>query len=707
MTKYQIIVSRCFLILSCLAGSVSNCFSQDLEEIDFHLDQFAELEYVDIKVAKAHLDTAELLLSNTNHLILKGRLALYKGWYFQDVSHFEDSRAHFFQALEFFTQANAYNDIADAYGNLGNAFLDVGDLKSSLDYQLKSLEINEKILRLSDDPEALEQAEKGRAYAWSNISNIYKELNEYEKALSYEFKGLNYEIEKDDSVGIGISYVGLGSIYGHLNMMDSALYYSELARLIFLSTNYSSGLINADINLYNLYEKSGDLRIELLTEAYQEAFELGDKYAQTFVMTRMIQSDFEFSDDSLVNMINRSKQLIEEYEMDFSLAMYYKAESKYLARKGQFKKAYESIINYLKYFEAEKAAEKEVDFESAEIRYEFQQKSFHDSLAYQEKLHVQKIEKEKKIRNQQYIIVTVIFCVIVLFIFLIFLFRSVKLKSANNKRLSEKNELIERQKAIVESKNKEITDSINYAERLQNAILPELGILEKEFDSSFVFYRPKDVVSGDFYWIEKEGEKIYLAVADCTGHGVPGAMVSVVCKNALDRAVFEFNRKNAGEILDKTRELVVETFDHNDSQVRDGMDCALCIINKKEMWVEFSGAYNPLWLYRWNERSQEFELKDHKGDKQPIGRYEENKPFTSAKFEIKKGDYIVLFSDGYADQFGGESGKKLKYKGFEKVVRASLNQKDDEKLKFLTESFDQWIGEYEQLDDICVIGVRI
>ncbi|OIQ27084.1 MAG: hypothetical protein BM555_06250 [Crocinitomix sp. MedPE-SWsnd] len=268
----------------------------------------------------------------------------------------------------------------------------------------------------------------------------------------------------------------------------------------------------------------------------------------------------------------------------------------------------------------------------------------------------------------------------------------------------------EHQKDIVEEKQKEITDSITYAKRIQDAILPSDEFVAKNLPNSFVMYRPKDIVAGDFYWMEVINEdEVIFAAADCTGHGVPGAMVSVVCNNALNRTVREFGIKDAGELLDKTRELVIEQFeqsttvstDDEGATIKDGMDIALCNLNKKTNELHFAGANNPIWLIRGNE------LFETKGDKQPIGKFEPNKPFSTHTIQLEKGDRVYTFSDGYADQFGGEKGKKFKSSSMKKLLLSIHQDSMSKQLASLEKNFDDWKGSFEQLDDVCVIGFEI
>jgi len=270
-----------------------------------------------------------------------------------------------------------------------------------------------------------------------------------------------------------------------------------------------------------------------------------------------------------------------------------------------------------------------------------------------------------------------------------------------NKEVVNQKELVEKQKELVEEKNKDILDSIAYAKRLQDAILPPLSIIRQFFPESFVLYKPKDIVAGDFYWMERQGDNILIAAADCTGHGVPGALVSVICSNALNRTVKEFNITETGRILDKVRELVLETFEKSESNVRDGMDISLCCLNTRTSEIQWSGAYNSLWYIHKGE------MHEVPADKQPIGKVDKPQPFNTHNLNLQKGDTLYLFTDGYADQFGGPKDKKFSYKQLEGLLMENSGKAMEEQKKILDGIFNEWKGRLEQVDDILVIGIRV
>ncbi|MFN5307508.1 MAG: PP2C family protein-serine/threonine phosphatase [Bacteroidota bacterium] len=226
----------------------------------------------------------------------------------------------------------------------------------------------------------------------------------------------------------------------------------------------------------------------------------------------------------------------------------------------------------------------------------------------------------------------------------------------------------------------------------------------KEFlKNSFILYLPKDIVAGDFYWMDSVEETIYFAACDCTGHGVPGAMVSVVCNNALNRSLNEYAEREPGRIFDRTRALVLESFSKSDEEVKDGMDASLCALHLQTMKLQWAGANNPLWIFRSATQT----IEEHKPDKQPIGKGYEQKPFTTHEIALHEGDILYLFTDGYADQFGGEKGRKLTRARFREFLLGIAHLDMEQQRESLLQFHDEYRGEQEQVDDICVMGVRV
>jgi serine phosphatase RsbU (regulator of sigma subunit) len=250
---------------------------------------------------------------------------------------------------------------------------------------------------------------------------------------------------------------------------------------------------------------------------------------------------------------------------------------------------------------------------------------------------------------------------------------------------------------VVNQKN----ESLGYASFLQNALIPGKDKLPKIFPHSFVYHSPKEIVSGDFCWLEQVGDIVFVAAADCTGHGVPGALMTIVCSTILTKTVKELGITTPGKILDKVRELVIDSFNGSGTDIKDGMDISLCAINIKTLKIEWSGAHNPLLYFHENE------MHELLGDRQPIGKHEKYVPFITHTVQLCKEDTIYMFTDGYADQFGGEKGKKLMHKQLKQILTTVAQVEITTQKNLLTKVFEEWKGNLEQIDDVMVIGIKL
>ncbi len=292
-------------------------------------------------------------------------------------------------------------------------------------------------------------------------------------------------------------------------------------------------------------------------------------------------------------------------------------------------------------------------------------------------------------------------------------------------QLMIKTDAMEMQQKLLSEKNKNITDSLRYAERIQKSIMPSKENFKALFSESFVYFEPLEIVSGDFYYVHKKNNKVFFAVADCTGHGVPGAFVSIIGIHALQRALNEFNLEQPAEILNQVNKLVEQDLsNYGNTIINDGMDIAFCCLNYENNTLEYAGANIPLWIIS-DTAEEEFEsnlyvealvknssnetkaLREIKANNQPIGYIQKRIPFTNYTLDVKKGDMIYIFSDGFADQFGGPLGKKFKYKRLKSMLLEINSLTLDKQKIFIKDALKSWQGEYDQVDDICVIGISV
>jgi len=292
------------------------------------------------------------------------------------------------------------------------------------------------------------------------------------------------------------------------------------------------------------------------------------------------------------------------------------------------------------------------------------------------------------------------------FIFWVFQYRTRSLRKSNQE-LKEKEQIakqIAKQKEELTIKNKSITDSIIYAKRIQEALMPTMELFKSILPGSFILYKPKDIVSGDFYWINQKEDKIFVAVVDCTGHGVPGAFMSIIGFELLRNITEEQGIEAPEEILRNLNDGVATTFSNTSEKVKikDGMDIALCVIDKKKAEIEFSGAFRPLYMIRNNK------IEEIRGDRFSVGLLDEGESdeVTNTKIKLQKNDIFYLFSDGYADQFGGPEGKKYKYRRFRHLLLTIHKLPLDQQLTYFDRSFEDWKGDLEQVDDVLIMGIR-
>lgn len=277
------------------------------------------------------------------------------------------------------------------------------------------------------------------------------------------------------------------------------------------------------------------------------------------------------------------------------------------------------------------------------------------------------------------------------------------------KQIEQQNEKITKQRDQIASKNKEITDSINYAERIQTAVLPDKKILNKIIPDNFILYRPKDIVSGDFYWFTDTEKYFILAAADCTGHGVPGAFMSMLGVTLLNEIVNNRNIFKANEILNELRKGVKKSLrqEGNYNEQKDGMDIALIVIDKNERKLQYAGANNHLYLIRKDKTSKKYDLLEYKADRMPIGIFpNDHIPFNNKDIKIEDNDRVYMFSDGFTDQFGGAKGHKFKSKNLKELLISVQEESMEQQKTLMEKALDDWQGNYKQVDDILFIGIR-
>lgn len=597
-------------------------------------------------------------------------------------SDLEGAKEKYHEAYEVFKEINNGAGLGVEINNLAYIYQHEGNIQKAVDLYLEAGSFFERL----NQP-------LGLTSIYINLGDIYFNNDELEKAEEYSKKALEYAVRADQKLPIANVYNQLGAVNLKKENPSKAIGYYTKALEIYAKENDNGKQALVCLGLSNAYLKQKNQekyeeyilrshRYSILSPDLQIKAKVYDKLSLMYIGKGDYSKAGAFADSSYrfakqlsyAELIaNAAQDLSEVYKnkQDYNKAFLFLNEAKHIQDSLKSDASKKSIIK-------------------SQYQMEYNKKSIELKAEQDKKDAIRESEK-----RQQQMILTLTF--IALTVIAIFGFVAFK----NYKKVKKQNVVIENQKALVDEKQKEILDSILYAKRLQEAILPPKKMIDSHLPDNFVYYKPKDIVAGDFYWAEKVDDLFFIAAADSTGHGVPGALVSVVCSNALNRSVKEFNLRDTGRILDKTRELVIETFAKSGTEVKDGMDISLLCINVKDKSVTWSGANNPLWYI------QNGSLGEIKADKQPIGRSENSSPFTTHRLQVSPGTTFYLFTDGLADQFGGPNGKKFKYKQFSELLLNLSEQTLSSQEAELNRVFSAWKGSLEQVDDVCVIGLKV
>ncbi|PCH93054.1 MAG: hypothetical protein COB85_07570, partial [Bacteroidetes bacterium] len=605
------------------------------------------------------------------------------------------------KSLELVQKTDSVEDLAMLFNSIGLSYKADEDPENALRYLLKSLKTCEE-----------HQLKKLALYPLGNIGGVYERLKNFKKAEEYYVK--SYEASKiyGTKKSMLIDLNNLGNATSALGKFKIARKYYLEALVIANETNDKSYLAHIANNLGAIaflqqnYEKA----ISYFRDALKIREEMGEQ--------EDIPSCWSNIGETYEAMGNPHKAL-EYLTAALELAQEINSLSDIMNTSEVLSRVHESIGNYksaLQYHHLSTelqdslfSIENQKQITEMQTKYETEKKEKEIKLLSQEK-QLQAAElKENRI---MLFVFAGGFLMVVMFSFLLY----------NRFRITHRQKkIIQKQKEVVDEKNKDITDSIRYAEQIQHAILPPEEYCTQTLSDHFILFRPKDIVSGDFYWVHEtlSGKVIWVA-ADCTGHGVPGAFMSMIGNSLLNEIVVEKGITTPGKIFDELKAGIISALGQTDAlgQSKDGMDASLCVWNKKNNQLEFAGAYNPLYLLRKdaansNLKNKGFkfhsnDLAELKADRQPIA-FEEGKdaPFTTHQIQLEEGDSVYTFSDGFQDQFGGPKGKKFTAKRLKEMLLSIQEKTMPEQKLILNETIEEWKGEDEQIDDIVVIGVRI
>jgi serine phosphatase RsbU (regulator of sigma subunit) len=554
-----------------------------------------------------------------------------------------------FQAMYLYKDVDAKSELAHVLGLIGDLERCIDQHDDALNYLNQGLEIAIKNNFL-----------KEQTFCYSSMGGTYQLMGEYDKAYASYGKGLAIATKLKDTMRIIDFHYSIGDLLVDKEELDEAISYLEKGIALCMLDNDRYYLAFCHMGMSRAYLKKRDY--DRSVKEGLIAFTIGDELKA-----------YGFSSEA-------SEVLFQAY-----------------AQKKDFKNAYKYLKIVKDNADSTMSSAKIKQQAKLEINFKNSYQEKQDSLLRFTQQKQKDMEHESELKEQKIFAAVGIAGLLIALVIVFMVFRSYK----KEKRSSS---IINKQKLIVDTKNKEILDSINYAKKIQQAIIPTHNELKNVFSESFVLLLPKDIVSGDFYWVAKTGQQAFFAVADCTGHGVPGGFMSMLGTALLNEIINEKNIYEPADILDMLKLKIIMALRQSDNinENKDGMDIALIRINLNTQELTFAGAYNSLYLLR-NRKLQEF-----KGDKFPIGFADTSgQQFSQHKFRLEEKDMLYMFTDGFPDQFGGPQGKKFKYKRLEELLMQIGPRPMNEQREALTEALESWKGDLEQVDDICIAGMRI
>ncbi len=579
-------------------------------------------------------------------------------------SEYATSIDYCFKAIKLAEKYNNKDIIAVAYMCLGVGFKNQKEYDKALEYHNKALAIDLEL-----------NAKRRIPTHYGNIGVVYSRLKDFDKAIEYYKKALDLEIQLKNTRGQSTHLGNLGVAYKNQKKYAEALDCYKQALKINEEDNTKEGSIVNLANmgvLYTILKQYKDAET-CLKEAIQLSKQVGIK--------RHLLSGY----DALSELYEKSGKPVLALE-NYKLAVAYK----------------DSIFN----------EDNQKALVQKEMQYNFDKQQAQEKLEQERKDSIANEEK----RRQRIITYAISGVALLIFILAIVIFRNLNISKQKNKIISEQKVEVEKQKDIIEEKHKEITDSINYAERIQRSLLANKNLLEKHLTDYFIMFKPRNIVSGDFYWCaELPNQQFALVTGDSTGHGVPGAIMSLLNITCLEKAIEKYQEPNL--ILNETRKIVINRLKNDGSQNggQDGMDCSLLIFNNNKTQLAYSGANSEIYILRPTLNNSDnssgkphYHLFELKGDKMPIGRHQkQDEPFNIQTFALQKGDILYTLTDGFTDQFGGKNGKKFMLKNFKTLLLSIAHLEISEQHQQLENTFNEWKKNVEQIDDVTVIGIKI
>ncbi len=595
---------------------------------------------------------------------------------------------YYFKSLEVEQENDNKKGMASAYNNIGLIYYNQGDIPLALEFYHKSLKIKEDF-----------GDKKGMAMSFNNIGFVYNEQHDTKLALEYYNKSLALQKEIGNKKGMAMSYNNIGLIYLKQDEPKLALNYFQKSLKLKEEIGDKKGIANSYHNIGKVYKKQGanTLALEFFNKSLSIRKEIEDKDGLTYSYIEL--GELQLSGGNITEARHYAEmglQISKEIGFPDAIEKNAKLLTTIAIKQGYWKEAFEMRDLSIQMHDsiASDAAIKATANQQAKYKYE-KEKAILD-LEQGKKDVVVKEEKQR----QNIVIIASIAGLFLVLLFLFILFKRFKI-------IQKQKNIIQKQKNLVDEKHKEITDSINYAERIQRTFMATTELLDQNLKDYFIFFKPKDVVSGDFYWGHKlNNGNFILATADSTGHGVPGAIMSLLNITGLEKAIENYSMPN--EILNHTRQTIINRLKKDGSVEggKDGMDCSLIAFDFTKMELQIAVANNPVWIVK--SSSTKKELIEIKAEKMPVGKHDrDSESFVLHTVNLDKGDMIYTLTDGFPDQFGGDKKKKFMTKNLKTLLLDNSSLPTFQQKNQVEIAFKNWIGNLEQVDDVTLIGIRV
>lgn len=615
------------------------------------------------------------------------------GTMFKNMTQYDSAVFYQMKSFAYYSKLADKVGMSRIFNNIGIVHKEKGDYNLALKFYFKS------ITYLDEDKHA-----KHVARGLMNIGVVYRQMKLFNKSIDYYHKALLLDLKSKNTNGISRVYANIGNIFLETKNYDSAMFYYQKSHYLLDSMKETNVKALVEQNMANIYYLRKDLqRAKALYENSLNIFrEAKDQASLARGLTSLGAVYMDLNDaKAALKACEEAIEIADQSESKVIKRDTYKSVSDNYFKQGKNKEAFNLLQRYINIKDSIYNDDNAKLMNEMDKKYQTEKKEKEIEL-----LHKSENIKDLELKRQNIFIYSGLALTILIVVFSFFVYRNLRQNKRSNKLLMHQNKEIQEQKAIIEEKNKDILDSIRYAEGLQKTILPGDETIKNLLPDCFVLFQPKDIVSGDFYWMEeiKSANKIAFAAVDCTGHGVPGAIMSIVSHNLLTNIFREKKIFSPADALNELLYDLVDTLSRKGNQytANDGMDITLCVWDKKTNIIEFAGAFNPLVLIRNGE------LKEFKVDKFSIGRHssQNNSVFKLQSLQIEKGDTLYLSTDGYADQFGGTKSKKMMRRNFYQLLNKIVDRPMSEQKIMLSKYFSDWKSSHEQVDDVCVVGVR-